>query len=72
MPLQVFTREMGIACAKRLMAKNLEEPSLRSSNRWEFNPICYEIMVWFHFPNVGVHPFVSHSTTCKDKFIITM
>ena len=60
-PLQVFTREMGIACAKRLMSKYPEEPSLGSSDRWEFNPIRYEVTVQSHFPNVGVRPYVSHT-----------
>lgn len=61
--LQVFTREMEITCAKRLMAKNPEEPSLGSSDRWDFNPIRYEVTVRSHFPNVRVCPFVSHAKT---------
>ena len=47
-PLQVFTREMGIACAKRLMSKYPEDPFLGSSDRWEFNPIRYEVLVQSH------------------------
>ena len=47
-PLQVFTREMGIACAKRLMSKYTEEPSLGTCDQWEFNPIRYEVLVRSH------------------------
>lgn len=49
-PTQVFTREMGIACAKRLMSKTIEDPSLEDSTRWEFNPIKHEVLVRAHFP----------------------
>ena len=48
-PRQVFTREMGIACAKRLMSKYPEDPSLGYSDRWEFNPVQYEVLVVAHF-----------------------
>ena len=44
-PLRVFTREMGIACAKRLMSKYPEETSIGSTDLWEFNPIRYEVLV---------------------------
>ena len=40
--LQIFTREMGIVCAKRLMSKSPPKPSLGFSNQWEFNPIRFE------------------------------
>ena len=44
-PRQVFTREMGIACAKRLMSKYPKDDSIGSSDLWEFNPIRYEVLV---------------------------
>ena len=47
-PIRVFTREMGIACAKRLMSKYPKDPSLGYSARWEFNPIHYEVLVRAH------------------------
>jgi hypothetical protein len=40
---------MGIACAKRLMSKYPEDPSLGHSERWEFNPIQYEVLIVAHF-----------------------
>ena len=49
-PIRVFTREMGIACARRLMSKDHVDPSLGYSARWEFNPIHYEVLVRAHFP----------------------
>ena len=42
---QVFTREMGIACAKRLISRGPQDPSLVLSDRWEFNPITFEVLV---------------------------
>jgi hypothetical protein len=61
-PLQVFTREMGIACAKTLMSKYPEEPCLGSYDLWEFNPIHYEVLVRSHVTNVRFRPFVSSTT----------
>ena len=61
-PLQVFTREMGIACAKRLMSKYPEEPSLGTSDRWEFNPIHYEVLVRSHNSLVTIHRVASTTT----------
>ena len=42
---QVFTREMGIACAKRLISRGPQDPCLGLSDRWEFNPISVEVLV---------------------------
>jgi hypothetical protein len=42
---QVFTREMGIACAKRLISRDPQDPSVGPSDRWEFNPITFEVLV---------------------------
>jgi hypothetical protein len=67
---QVFTREMGIACAKRLMSKYPEDPSLGYSNRWEFNPIQYEVLVRAPFLQfVRVRPYPTWFTSPHNEVI---
>jgi hypothetical protein len=66
-PTQVFTREMGSACAKRIMSKYPEDPSLGHSERWEFNPIQYEVLIVAHF---SMSFEVAHTTRGLEDYTI--